>query len=76
MVQDVILLELLPTPTLYKSQDAQNCQVIYRIYLDRSFFFRRSPSASEISCSVTVYVYFSPFSKAILACVQQAMCFV
>ena len=42
----------------------------YKMYLDRSFFFNKSPSASDISCSVTVYVHFSPLSTASLACTR------
>ena len=81
MVRNVVLLGMLPTPNLYDiytiyQKMHKTVRLIYRMYLDRSFFFRRSPSASDISCSVTVYVYFSPFSKATLACMQQAKCLI
>ena len=43
-------------------------QAAYKMYLDRSFFFSRSPRASEMCFSVTVWVIVSPRSSASFAC--------
>ena len=52
---------------LYMVQDT-GLYKSHRMYLERSFFFSRSPRASAMCCSVTVYVSFSPRSVASLAC--------